>query len=226
MSKRERRRGIRPIRLPIYRRESVTKKVPGGFTRELETLLYETTMVTPYGRDLALLSKASGQLPSGIWLDVKVRNGRPQCVAIRSEPGDPEITSELLRFPLAAAVDALIRLNTVRLETDEDGNPRGMMLSGPAFRIDRRTLAERTADVDAALRRRGRKPLSDDFLRDVAEIVLEARAERKPVDKELVNRLGPAKFATARQWVSKARARGFLPPAQTRRRRNADREEQ
>ena len=55
---------------------------------ELVTEFVETAEAAPYGRGLALLldpreapgepQRTSGQLTSGLWLDVQVRDGRPQ----------------------------------------------------------------------------------------------------------------------------------------------------
>ena len=195
-----------------YRATQYGEVSPGAVVPRLDIEQYGTELVAPYGTDLALLSGASGQLHSGLWIDVEIRDGRPKCVAIRSDDGGPEITSELLRFPLGNAVAEIVRHHTVRLGRDETGKEFAVFLSSPEYPADRRTIEERTRAIDESVPKRGRRPLTDDFLRAVADVYRDARAAGRPTDRAIVDRLDAhATLATARGWARKAHLRGFLP---------------
>src|SRR5687768_2723854 len=109
---------IRKRRVPVYYRHHELGRTRGRVAAKVTTSFLGDELVTPYGRGLALMSNSSGQHESGVWLDVEIRDSRPQCVAIRSERDGPEITADLLRFSLQKAVSELVRRHTVRSETD------------------------------------------------------------------------------------------------------------
>ena len=210
--------------LPVFRHAVKPRKLKteeaGGVKRDVFVpdfvTEYEGTFeAVPYGERLALVldpkessprgvKRLSGQLESGLWMDVEVVDGRPQCVALR---GEPEITPKMLRFPLDRALEYLIRHNTVRLELDANGVVIGFLATSPQSPAERRTVAERTADLPeqyARPRKRGRRPLSDEHLDEVLVVARNARAQKRPASRVIAETWNVTP-ETARQWLHKAR---------------------
>jgi hypothetical protein len=166
---------------------------------------------TPYGFRLALLDNAEGQLdPSGLWLRVAVRDGRPQLIAIESRSTGEPITTNALRFPLRKAVRHLIRAHTVRLERDpETGEIYGLYATSPTGPGEIRSIEERTADVARAGQPKlGRPRLTGEFLSEIAINWKNAHDQGRAASYELaaIYEVAPS---TVRQWMFKARARGL-----------------
>jgi hypothetical protein len=217
-------------RLDVYRRMVVWRKIKSEDiserrkravqTPELLDEFYATVEAVPYGRRLALMldpketrprgvKRIAGQLKNGLWVDVEVRDGRPQCVGVRSEPGDPAITSKLLRFALERALTELIAPRSVRLEPSGDGGVIGVLADSPTSAVERRTVAERRGDLRewyAPPIKRGRRPLSDEHLAEVLLVAENATSQRKPASGAIAQRWTVTP-ATARQWLYKARSR-------------------
>jgi hypothetical protein len=95
----------------------------------------------------------------------------------------------------------------VRLELDE-GHIIGILATSPQSPVEQRTVAERSSDSrDWYVRpggKRGRRPLSDEHLREVLEVAENAIAQREPVSRAIAERWTVAP-STARQWLYKAR---------------------
>jgi hypothetical protein len=210
--------------VPVFRRSVTPRKVKteeaGGrkrdvFVSELVTEYVTTAEAEPYGHRLALLldpkderprgsRRMSGQLESGLWVDVEVIDGRPQCVGLR---GDPEIAPRMLRFALDKALEYLIRRSTVRLELDVDGQVIGFLATSPDSPVEQRSVQERTADLPeqyARPQKRGRRPLSAEHLRKVLEVAENAAARKRPVSQAIAEEWNVTP-GTARQWLHRAR---------------------
>jgi hypothetical protein len=204
--------------LPIFRRAVRYRKVKtqevGGLKRdvrvpELVTESAGTDHAVAYGHRLALLvdektKRLSEQLESGLWVDVEVLDGRPQCVGLR---GDPEVTPKMLRFPLDKALAYLIRTHTLRLELDEAGGVIGYFATSPESPVEHRTVAERTADLQeryARSVRRGRRPLSEEHLREVLNVAKNATDAKEPASRAIAEKWNVTP-GTARQWLYRAR---------------------
>lgn len=199
-------------KIPVLNRETsyelrATEKRTQHVVPSLHTKVWDEWPVVPYGDGFGLISPASGQLHSGLWVDVEVRNGRPQVVAIRSGDDGPEITAQLLRFRLEEAARELIVRHTVRL-IEHEGKVAGVFATAPEYAGDPRSRDERAGDVLAAREegRRGRRPLSDDHLRDVLAEAEAARAQKRAASRAIAERWN-VEPTTARQWLHKARQR-------------------
>jgi hypothetical protein len=209
-----------PVFMRAVRPRKVKTEETGGLMRDvfvpdLVTEYVGTFEAVPYGERLALVldpkesrprgvKGVSGQLESGLWIDVQVVDGRPQCVGLR---GEPEVTPKMLRFPLDRALESLIRTHTVRLELDSEGAVIGFVATSPESPAEQRTVAERTADLPqqyARPRKRGRRPLSDEHLDEVLAVAHNARAQKQPVSTAIAERWNVTP-ETARQWLHKAR---------------------
>jgi hypothetical protein len=198
----------------------IAEQEVGGLVRpviapELHMGSPKTVNAIPYGRGFALVldegkEHVSDQLLSGLWLDVEVRDGRPQCVALRSDSEGPELTPGSLRFPLDGAVRELIEDSSVRLKLDEAGDIFGIYVTSPQSPVEHRTRTERLSDVREGYVRpagkRGRQPLSDEHLREVLEVAENARALHQPVSHAIADHW-TVTSSTARQWLYKARRR-------------------
>lgn len=210
-------------KLDVYRRRVDWRKVKGRPVRvpELVVEFYDTVEALPYGRGLALMfdpsdslprgvRRVSGQLKNGLRIDVEVRDGRPQCVGIRSEPGDPEVSSKLLRFALDVALEQLIERNTVRLELNPENRVIGVLADSPTSAVEHRTVKERRADLREwyapPKAKRGRRPLSAEHLAEVLKVAENATAQKKSASGAIAKKWTVTP-ATARQWLYKARTR-------------------
>jgi hypothetical protein len=92
----------------------------------------------------------------------------------------------------------------------------GGLLVGDDIPAETRTLLERTND-QAAPQRRGRPPLADDLLEQVARAYLEEAPAGTGLTRRLAERFGRPE-PTVRDWVAAARERGYLSPARPGRR--------
>jgi hypothetical protein len=105
-------------------------------------------------------------------------------------------------------VSELIESRTVRLELDERGHLIGVPLMSPQSPVEQRTAAERGADAREWYVRpagkRGRRPLSDEHLREVLKVAENARSLQQPASRAIAERWTVAP-STARQWLYKAR---------------------
>ncbi len=171
-----------------------------------------TEWVTPYGHGLALREDAWIELPGGLRLRVKVRDGRPQPVAIESPDSDHPITRESLRFKLETDVQMAIVAHTVRIIRDpKTGKEYGVPAADATGLGETRSIAERTRDVNAAakFKKRGRPALTDGFLREVVREWGDAKKlHGRRASGELAETYN-VEPATIRQWLFKARKRGL-----------------
>jgi hypothetical protein len=176
----------------------------------------------PFGPGLALLEDSGSEVAPGLLVDVDVRGGRLQVVAIRSTEDGPELTQTVLRSIgspreiLRKIADRLV----VRLEIDKRGRVIGISPAyAPQYPRDFRSLEERTADVrpviERATRKPGRPPLPDEDLRRVARVVSEARARRERIDKAVAEEFGIT-WGAAKKRIRIAQERGFLGKEQER----------
>lgn len=184
----------------------------------LVTKFSQRCEAVPFGEGFALLLPSRSEdvehLP-GVELEIGIRDGKPAIVAVRSLDGGPDLNQSVLRrIGLEQLRDAL-RYLAVRLELDEDGSVIGVYATSPRSADDASTFEERTADVDAAsgkLLRPGRPRLDDGVLRGVAEVVIEARLRREPIDRAVLDAFDDLHtIAAAKKRIRLARKRGFLP---------------
>lgn len=170
-----------------------------------------TITFVPLGSDFAAPRRfvASGDLIS---LDIEVsRDGIGRCLAVEVRAGsrsDP-LTSASLRLPLATltrqAVAAAARMYTPVGESDQ-----------PVFRL-LSTPSDAGEDfyqgfTEKARRPRSGSPLTDDHLRQVAELYRAAVKRGDPPDETIAREMHAAR-STAARWVAKARERGILGPS-------------
>ena len=159
----------------------------------------------------------------GIQLDFAIRDGRFECVGIRSPESAPPITSTLLRT-LASHVRERIQLcfNPHRLIELDDGTiaaelpypHRSDFPADPALDFERDVLdADAKAIYDESRPHRGKRPLSDDHLRRVAELYREAQFLEEPRAKYIAREFPHYESATIRNWIRYARRKGFLGEA-------------
>jgi hypothetical protein len=142
--------------------------------------------------------------------------------ANRDDSGDtrpyPGITSSLLRrIPLGRIVAAAQRTLAERNWVTEGIRvvPGGLLV-GDDIPGETRTLLERTNE-QASPQRRGRPPLADDLLEQVARAYLEEAPAGTGLTHRLAERFGRPE-PTVRDWVAAARERGYLSPARPSRR--------
>jgi hypothetical protein len=87
----------------------------------------------------------------------------------------------------------------------------GGLLVGDDILAETRTLLERTND-QASPQRRGRPPLAEDLLEQVARAYLEEAPAGIGLTRRLAERFDRPE-PTVRDWVAAARERGYLSPA-------------
>ena len=128
--------------------------------------------------------------PFLVELQVVVSDGRPRCseVRFRQRPDGAPVTSESLRaVPLARFLRESTAAYSVWVQYGADGEVMFVQASGrgdmPAH--------------DRAAARRPRRQLTDDLLRQVAEVMAEAPST--PV-VAVMRRFGPMSRATASRW--------------------------
>ena len=153
-------------------------------------------------------------LPLGVDVELEVRDGRLQCVALRSTDDGPELTTSVLRKVephLRSLVREMWRRAVVRLDVydgvvvakqqwaHESSPGVWMMLSG-------------SPDADTEFERR-RQPLTDEKLRRVAELYREAELAGRPRTAHIAKAFPNYSPTAIRNWIRHARKRGFLGPA-------------
>ena len=204
-------------KLRIVTGERVLVEEDGAKRLEFEPKELGMQECSPFGDGFALVKPTSVSVTDQehVFLDIEVRDGRPQCVGIRSEEGGPEITTSLLReIRMKQEIRYIVSLLAVRLLWDEEREEVvGEHVLSPRSMDDRRPWGEMTEGVVAAIpKRRGRPRLSDEFLSEVAEIYRVAETTRQKTTFAIMNRWEDTAPATARGWIAKARERGFLEP--------------
>lgn len=186
--------------------------------------LYEKYAV-PFGEGFALLKPSTNKPDAWEYEDPKallefdVRDGRPQCVAVRPAPNGPELTTAILRrLNLDTQVREYTRELTVRLELDERGRVIGVPVFSPRDPWDARSVADVEAELGTAIRRPGRPPISTAELKRVAEVVTEAENARQPTAVAVAEEFHLS-IDAAKKRIKKARKDGLLAPAKPRKTR-------
>jgi hypothetical protein len=158
---------------------------------------------------------------AGITLDFAIRDGRFQCVGVRSTDYGPAITSMLLRKLAPYVRDRTSRCllwGIHRLVELDDGTiiaelPFRSRSELPAAHVEKSGSFD--SDVPALINqtqpRRGKRPLTDDHLRRVAQLYQDAGD--LPKAPYIASQFPYTSQATIRNWVRHARKRGFLGPA-------------
>jgi hypothetical protein len=205
-----------PLRVFHNRREAYEKKDGTKSWRIVrDEIPYECDFV-PFGEGFAIATPTSysisGQLK--IYLDIEMRNGRAACVAIRSE--GPALTTSLLhKVPIEKELRQILRRAAKRLIWDKTlGEVIGEDILSPRAAADWRSWDERSEDVATATRTgRGRPPLTDKFLREVADAYREAVFAHENVVHAILTQWPDKAPSTARNWIREARKRGILEQA-------------
>jgi hypothetical protein len=203
---------------PTLEMKPTGEKTPDGRSldeRELLMKLDQEAEAKPFGRGLALLQPSMIEVLPGVMVEIDVRRGRLQAVAIRSEENGPELTQTVLRK--IGSPRNVIREHAphvlVRLAVDDKGEIYGVYSFAPEhawdFRIFEELTADIQADVDQTTRKRGRPPLPDEELEEVARVVREARVQRERTDEAVARRFGIT-WGAAKKRIRIARDRGFL----------------
>lgn len=150
----------------------------------------------------------------GIELAFDLRDGTLECIGIRVLDGGPPLTTTLLRRlgpVIHATARSLFPRMVVRL-IEHEGEVAGEIPvepwgdfgtpSGDAYaEHDRRSTGHR-----------GRRPLDREQLELVARLYREAERIKKPRTAYIARRFPNQSPATIRNWVRKARDRGYLEP--------------
>jgi hypothetical protein len=164
--------------------------------------------MTPYGTEGLYLMTRYGvevddpESPILTEVHVEVINGKPECVELRCRPrvGGPPVSSEALRrIPLARYVRQSTVLYSERVQVVGGG-----VLHSATGTGDEPLLVR-------AQRRRPRREMTDELLREVAGVYL--AAESKPT--LAVMTAFHAARPTASRWVALARQNGHLPTLRT-----------
>jgi hypothetical protein len=188
----------------------------------------------PFGRGFALPQpNSSGSDPE---IHIGVVDGMAGCVKIvarsrlltastlrslttRSNVDSPHDATLPPPGPIGEIVRGMVTETAVRVVRTVEGEVIGVH----SFSTDNvlATIEERTIDIatelsDAERSRRGRKPLTDKHLKEVAEVYREAISQRRSTQRTIAEKW-TIQYATARRWVAIARERGFLGPAPGRR---------
>jgi hypothetical protein len=152
----------------------------------------------------------STDLPGAVTVRVRVdakRGALVEEVTLTARKGRSVSPEDLRRIPLAKIRDVVMaQAPTFRLLVDEQGE---------VFGAAQRAPGAAPAAIKTELRRHTYQRIDDAHLSEVAEVY--RAAERYPT-KAVAERFGVPR-PTAARWVMTARARGFLPPAERRRRK-------
>jgi len=151
----------------------------------------------------------------GIHVELDMREGRLQCVAVTSETKGPALTTTVLRRLGPITSDLIAHFQTlvvVRLVELEDGT---IAAERPIHRPTKeRPFSSPTAPSDEFLEKRakrpGRRPLSDEHLREVARLHREAALQGRPTSPYIAEAFPDYARATIRNWIRKARERGYI----------------
>lgn len=160
-------------------------------------------------------------LPFAVTIDIENSSGSPECTRLVVErlPGGQAVTSDGLRkIPVARLVGQVARSLMGVLNDPERGIDGGVT---PIDRVDRPFSKDRVLDlidVQHSDAKRGRRRITEDDLRWIAEICRRADAEGVSyVALAALDRNGITPDQ-ARQWKRKAVAAGFYTPAKAARR--------
>ena len=176
------------------------------------------TKAVPFGDGFAMIPGESELANPNVLLRFEVRDDRPQCVAISSPPGGPELTTKLLReVNVRRQTREYLREQTFRLELDEKARVIGVPMFSPRDPWDVRTPEDIDKELGSAVRRTGRPPISEAELKRVAEIVEEAQRSEQPTANAVAEEFHLTLDA-AKKRIQKARQRGLLPQVKPRRR--------
>lgn len=154
-------------------------------------------------------------LTLGVDIEFDVRDGRLQCVGIRSSETGPELTTSLLRKVephLRSLAREMWRLAVVRLGVHE-----GAVVAEEPWLHESAAgvwwgLPGRGPEVEVEFDRR-RQPLTDEKLRRVAELYREAAIAGEPRTAHIAKAFPHYSPTAIRNWIRHARKRGFLGPA-------------
>jgi hypothetical protein len=152
----------------------------------------------------------------GIRVELDMRDGRLQCVGVASEEENgPALTTSVLRRLGPVTSDLVAYFQTVvvvRLVELEDGT---VAAERPIHRpTTERPFSSPTEPSDEFLeryaKRPGRRPLSDEHLREIARLHREAALQGTPASPYIAETFPGYARATIRNWIRKARERGYL----------------
>jgi hypothetical protein len=134
--------------------------------------------------------------PSGHSITIigEYRRGEYRVIQVTVESQDGEITSSDLGIPVKTTMDETVAGIIALAES-----------GGDFVGIDR------VRDVQRRLRRRS---MTDDLLREVAEVHRAAEQAGAPSIVRAVADRFTISYSSAERWVRQARSRGFLPPAE------------
>lgn len=171
--------------------------------------------LVPWQRDLVLPARFGAvidddRLPFRVEIEVRVHNRRPTCsklTLLQREGGDPVTSRELRGVQLTRYLAVAAAQCALRMERLPDGSVAVEPMLGEVVLVNR-------TDVEAA--RQGRRPLTDEHLRNVARLY-RAAVDGGKSTREAINAEMPAATSTIGRWVQEARARGFLGEATPRR---------
>ena len=138
----------------------------------------------------------------------------PSSAAIRAAQSDGLTTLLLRQLPgLGKLVREVVAANAVRVTRTEDGQVIGeYYVDASEFSGLDAVRQELIAETEAQLAPQRRRPLSDEFLADVADVYREALAAGSSTGRAIQERW-PSTEANARRWISRARKAGFLGDA-------------
>ncbi len=135
-----------------------------------------------------------------VTLEVRVRNRRPECWGVHIEPVSRSLDARATRIP----VETLLREGVKQVTAKADGDALRLVAVGDA--VDRKLLTELDRET-VTLRRR--QAMTNDLLQGVADVYREAVADGKPPRRAVMDHYHCGE-ATAKRWIGKARAGGFL----------------
>jgi hypothetical protein len=169
--------------------------------------------LVPWKRDLLLPARFGAdidddELPYVVELEVRVVDGRPTCsrlTLLQRDGGAPVTSRELRGVQLSRYLALAAGAHAMRFTTE--GMAAGSVAVEPMWGeevVVRRTDVEKPSP--------GRRPLTDDHLKKVAQIYREAQRDGRPTSAAISAELSGA-TATVSRWVGEARARGFLEKA-------------
>jgi hypothetical protein len=170
----------------------------------------------------------------GLHVLLDMRDGVFQCVGVLSEEGTTALTTTVLRR-LGPLVKDLARKHwtgfVVQLFELEDGSIAAKLpwaVAKPDGRVVQHAQPseEALAEHDRRVRRPGRRPLSDALLEEVVETYRKAERSGAPRIEGLRAQFPGYSDETLRNWVRKARERGFLGRAPSVRIAGEQREEE
>ena len=175
----------------------------------------QETEAKPVGSGFALLQPCTYQALPGVWVDLDVRDGQLQAVAVRSSDDGPELTQSVLRSigSPRRAIREHGRYALVRLALDEHGEIYGVYSTSPTSPDDFLSAEERMADaqeaVEQATHKPGRPRIPSRELEELARVVSEAQSRRDSTERAVAQHFHISQGA-AKKRIRIARERGFL----------------